>query len=203
MGSDRPSASRERVSYAGMKGSPVLEAERFVLRLAERADAPAVLRFVQENREHLAPWEPERPPEYFTKDHWHERALLARDQWELDRGCPLHLFAREDGRVLGHVNLSNVVRGAFQACHLGYAIGREHEGRGVMTEAVRLAIGLAFGRMRLHRVMANYMPRNERSARLLERLGFQKEGLARDYLLIAGRWEDHVLTSLTSPDWSS
>jgi len=55
---------------------------------------------------------------------------------------------------------------------------------------------------RMHRIMANYMPHNARSGDLLARLGFQKEGYAKDYLLIDGRWQDHVLTSLTAPDWT-
>jgi ribosomal-protein-alanine N-acetyltransferase len=46
--------------------------------------------------------------------------------------------------------------------------------------------------------MANYMPGNERSARLLERLGFEREGYAKAYLNIAGRWQDHVLTALVN-----
>lgn len=52
----------------------------------------------------------------------------------------------------------------------------------------------------LHRLMAAHMPANTRSATLLSRLGFEREGYARDYLQIAGRWEDHVLTALLNPN---
>jgi ribosomal-protein-alanine N-acetyltransferase len=59
--------------------------------------------------------------------------------------------------------------------------------------------------MRLHRIMANHRPENVRSARLLERLGFVREGVAKDFLFIDGAWCDHVLTSLThgafDPAW--
>jgi ribosomal-protein-alanine N-acetyltransferase len=62
-----------------------------------------------------------------------------------------------------------------------------------------------FERMRVHRIMANFRPENERSRRLLQRLGFVEEGFARDYLFIDGAWRDHVLTSLVNPafrdDW--
>ncbi|RQM45250.1 GNAT family N-acetyltransferase, partial [Aeromonas caviae] len=51
----------------------------------------------------------------------------------------------------------------------------------------------------LHRIMASYMPANLRSGALLERLGFEQAGYARDYLMINGRWEDHVLTALINP----
>ena len=68
-----------------------------------------------------------------------------------------------------------------------------------MAEALRATNAWAFGELRLHRIMANYRPENERSARVLERLGFVCEGIARNYLFIDGAWRDHVLTSLTSP----
>ena len=70
-----------------------------------------------------------------------------------------------------------------------------------MTEALGSALTYVFEELGIHRVMANYLPENERSAALLERLGFMKEGFARDYLMIAGRWRDHVLTAKNNPNW--
>lgn len=83
------------------------------------------------------------------------------------------------------------------ACYLGYSVDHSSQGRGVMYEALDTLIPVVFSQFGLHRIMANYMPRNERSGRLLQRLGFEKEGYAKDYLQIAGRWEDHVLTART------
>jgi ribosomal-protein-alanine N-acetyltransferase len=51
--------------------------------------------------------------------------------------------------------------------------------------------------------MAGYVPHNIRSAAVLRRAGFTVEGYARDYILINGRWEDHILTAITNPDWSA
>ena len=70
-----------------------------------------------------------------------------------------------------------------------------------MSEAVAKAIEYMFEQQKLHRIMANYMPSNERSARLLHKLGFVVEGCAKKYLLINGQWEDHILTSLTNENW--
>jgi ribosomal-protein-alanine N-acetyltransferase len=118
------------------------------------------------------------------------------------RSLRMFLFERAaPARVIGMVNFSNFVRGAFHACHLGCALDERAQGRGLMTEALALAIAHVFGELNFHRIMANYMPRNRRSARLLQRLGFRIEGRARQYLLIAGRWEDHVLTSRVNTDW--
>jgi ribosomal-protein-alanine N-acetyltransferase len=104
-------------------------------------------------------------------------------------------------RVVGVVNLSNFVRGAFQACTIGYSIDGEFEGRGVMRAAVELMVDYAFDALGMHRVMANYMPENERSGRLLARLGFVREGFAPKYLRIAGAWRDHVLTARVNDAW--
>ena len=102
--------------------------------------------------------------------------------------------------MVASVNLNNVVRGAYAAAHLGYSVDAEEQGRGIGSEAVAAVVNHAFEELRLHRIMANYQPANERSARLLRRLGFVPEGFARHYLFIAGAWRDHVLTAKNNPD---
>lgn len=70
-----------------------------------------------------------------------------------------------------------------------------------MTEALTAAIAYMFKEKNLHRIMANYVPSNRRSKRVLEKLGFQHEGVAKDYLFLGGSWKDHVLSSLANPAW--
>ncbi len=113
--------------------------------------------------------------------------------------CFCILSPAED-EVMGVCNYTNIVRGTFQSCHLGYALARRHEGQGVMFETLNLTNQYMFKDMGLHRIMAGYLPHNERSGQLLERLGFEKEGFARRYLKINGRWEDHVLTAKINDD---
>jgi ribosomal-protein-alanine N-acetyltransferase len=106
------------------------------------------------------------------------------------------LQERDDlSRIIGSINLTQIVRGSFHAAHLGYSIDGEREGRGLMTEGLWAALDCAFGPMRLHRIMAAYIPDNVGSARVLEKLGFVREGYAKGYLFIAGKWEDHILTA--------
>lgn len=160
-----------------------------------------MLAFYEENREHLARWSPLPPEGYYTERYWRGRLAQARAEFERDLSMKLVLFERErgaDGPVIGVCNFTNFVRGPFQACYLGYSLDYRFEGRGIMFEALTAAIRYAFDSLRLHRVMANYLPTNERSGRLLRRLGFRVEGYAHDYLLIAGRWQDHILTALTN-----
>ena len=68
-----------------------------------------------------------------------------------------------------------------------------------MTEALRAVVAHAFDEVRLHRLMANVVPASERSIRLLNRLAFEREGLAPACLFIGGQWRDHILTARVNP----
>jgi ribosomal-protein-alanine N-acetyltransferase len=171
------------------------------VRTGKTADIPQILDYFQRNREHLAATSPTPPPDFYRAPHWRARLARADEGYRADRLLHCFVFHEHESEVIGVVNLSNFVRGGFQACHLGYSIDRELEGSGTMSAAVRLVIDCAFGRLNLHRVMANYLPENQRSARLLARLGFRIEGSAHAYLQIAGAWRDHVLTSLVNDAW--
>jgi ribosomal-protein-alanine N-acetyltransferase len=173
--------------------------ERARLGAASRPDAEALLAFQIENRGHLQPWEPLRADEFFTLPAVEQRLAVMEQQ--MANGSALHLLLRGrlTGAMLGECNFTNIVRGPFQACFLGFSIGSRYEGRGLMHEALSAAIDHVFSQYRLHRIMANHRPENLRSGKLLAKLGFEREGLARAYLKINGTWADHVLTSRINP----
>jgi ribosomal-protein-alanine N-acetyltransferase len=182
---------------------PRLVTDRLVVRPATIDDVPEVVSYYRRNRKRLEPVDPLRPDSFFTEEFWTLRVRQDHHEMREDRSLRLFLFPRaSDDRVIGIANFTGFVRGVAQLCTLGYAIDGAEEGKGLMAEGVRAGIDYIFRIEKLHRVQANYMPRNERSAALLRRLGFSVEGLARDFLLIAGRWEDHVLTSLINPQWT-
>jgi ribosomal-protein-alanine N-acetyltransferase len=180
---------------------PRIETERLLLTIPPPETAARFAAFAAANEDHLARWEPPRPDGYFTEGYWYRRLERNLDELAHDQSLRLTLLRRgdPDGPVLGHVNFNNVVRGAFQATTLGYSLDHRREGKGLMTEALSAAIPFVFRELRLHRIQANYIPTNERSGRVLRKLGFVIEGYARDYLFIGGAWRDHILTSLTSP----
>jgi ribosomal-protein-alanine N-acetyltransferase len=93
--------------------------------------------------------------------------------------------------LVGIVNVSEIVRGAFRSGYLAYYVFRPYERRGLMTEGVRLVVRDAFRRLGLHRLEANVQPGNRASIRLVRRLGFRREGYSPRYLKIQGRWRDH------------
>lgn len=180
---------------------PRLTTDRLVLRLPEERDVPAQLRYSRENDERLRPFDPPRPEGYFSETYWSSVARRARE--EFAAGQALRLLAFKPGceeTLVGRINLTQIFRGPFQAGYLGYSVDGAQEGQGFMTEALSAVIDHAFGPMGLHRLMANHLPENERSAQLLRRLGFAVEGRAKEYLFIDGKWRDHVLTSLINPD---
>ncbi|OHX12109.1 GNAT family N-acetyltransferase [Chromobacterium sphagni] len=181
---------------------PVLSTSRLQLLPADPALARSMLEYQLRNRAHFAPWDPMPGELFYTELYWEMQLRQRARDWENGSGARFLLtMSTEPDRVIGTVSLSNIVRGVFQACHLGYGIDQAHEGRGLMREALEALIAFAFGELKLHRIQANYQPQNIRSAALLERLGFTVEGQAKDYLFLAGGWRDHVLTALTNPDF--
>ncbi len=181
----------------------MIETERLVLRLPDVADVPEIIRFYRENREHLQPFSPTYAPDFLDEATWLEQVGHRAPELNAGAGFRAFLFLRaEPDRIIGNLNLTQVHRCAFQSCVLGYNLAARAQGKGYMTEAVRAAVAFAFDTWKLHRVAANYMPGNKRSAAVLERCGFKVEGRAPAYLLINGRWEDHVLTAITTPNWT-
>ena len=181
---------------------PAIKTKRLLLTLPPVEAAPRMLSYVKANRKHFAPWSPPDPPNFYTEEFWRERFHAARDEFRRGLSMKLVLFERKHpaGAIIGDCNFNNIIRGPFQACFLGYRLDHRAVGQGLMYEGLKGAIAYAFERLKLHRIMANYLPVNERSGRLLRRLGFTVEGYARDYLFIAGDWRDHVLTALTNPN---
>lgn len=172
-------------------------------RLVCEHDTEALLEYFSVNRQHFKKWEPAKPDSFYSAKSWNEyfRKIIS-DQ---ESGY-LAVFVVVDERhkiIVAHCTLSQIFHGAFKACYMGVGVTASHQGAGVAYNLCGTAIAHAFQTLRLHRVMANYMPHNNRSAKLLKRLGFQREGFAKNYLKINGRWEDHVLNSLVNPNTSA
>jgi ribosomal-protein-alanine N-acetyltransferase len=163
-------------------------------------DAEEMLALLLRNRAFLAPFDPDRPASDFTLAG--QRASLAELEKARSAGTTYAFGIRAGGELVGRVTLAQVFRKAVQSCYLGYWVGEEQNGRGYATTAVGLAVDYAFGELGLHRIQANVMTNNPRSARVLEKNGFRREGLALRYLQIAGRWEDHYMYALTAEERS-
>jgi ribosomal-protein-alanine N-acetyltransferase len=168
-----------------------LEERPTAIRPTEPSDARAQLALRMANRDHTGPWDPLRDESFYTERSWAAGNAYAFAVLDVD----------ERDRLIGRVALSNVVRGPWQNATLGYWIDQAAGGRGHATRAVRLAVRFAFEHAGLHRVQPAIIPRNTRSVRVAERVGFRLEGRALRYLKINGVWEDHDVYALTVEDW--
>jgi ribosomal-protein-alanine N-acetyltransferase len=177
----------------------VMRTTRLVVRLVEPDDVDEVIAYDRRNAHNFAMWSPEPGADAFDREKRRERIARRRAEADADTGYGFIATLHDDPRIVAGIGLSHIVRFGFQACYLGYSVDREHEGKGLASEAGRAVVDFAFETLGLHRVMANYQPINERSGRLLRRLGFVPEGYARDYLFINGAWRDHLLTALVNP----
>lgn len=161
------------------------------LRSLARDDAPALSDAYRINRAHLEPWDPARSESFFTVSGQQAEVDNVLASHEAGTGLPLVLA---DGtRIIGRVNLSGIIRGAFESANLGYWIDARYAGRGLMTAAVDTAVQIARDQLRLHRLQAGTLLHNAASQSVLRKCGFTEFGMAPDYLRIAGRWQDHRL----------
>ncbi len=184
---------------------PVFRTERLIVTIPEPQHAGRMLDFFQRNKEHLAPWSPPRAADFYTETFWREFLAAALGEFKRNHFIWLGLYPKDDPErpIIGTLTFTEIVRGAFQSCYMGYNLDKDYQGQQLMYEAIQPAIRYVFDTMKLHRIMANHVPHNTRSGNLLKKLGFIAEGTARKYLYINGEWQDHVLTSLTNDELES
>jgi [ribosomal protein S5]-alanine N-acetyltransferase len=160
------------------------------IRPVREGDGGALARAYVRNREHLAPWEPLRAESWFAEAGQEEN--VARRLAEREAGTALAWVLLDGDSVVGTMTVSGVVRGPFLSGNLGYWVDGAVTGRGIATAAVEHVLAACAGEG-LHRVQAGTLVHNAASQTVLRRNGFDRIGLARRYLRIAGRWQDHVL----------
>ncbi|WP_394247139.1 ribosomal protein S5-alanine N-acetyltransferase [Vibrio profundi] len=172
-----------------------------LLRTAAPEDAEMISNYFIENREFLKPWEPAREEAFFSKAGWAQRLIKLNELHRMGLGYYCLLIDNETKKMLGTISFSNLSRFPFYACNVGYSLAESAQGNGYMRLGLNMAVSYMFEHQNMHRLMAGYMPRNKRSEAVLQHVGFEKEGYAKDYLQINGKWEDHILTSLVNPNW--
>jgi ribosomal-protein-alanine N-acetyltransferase len=159
------------------------------------------------SRAFLAPFEPAWADNELTANGYRARIRRYAKEAAEQSGYTFFLMLEQDGTneldLVGGVTISNIRRRAAQSASLGYWMAADHAGKGLMTRAVGLILPFVFGELRLHRLEAACLPHNSASIRVLEKNGFRKEGMAESYLLINGKWQDHVLFALTQERYLS
>ena len=176
-----------------------LHGQSVQLRLPQLADYEQWYALRRSSRDFLLPFEPRWTEADLARRVFVSRVRRAREEAEEGTDYSLFIFT-DDGQseiLVGGVTLSNVRRRAAQFVNLGYWMGQQYAGKGLMTKAVATCLPFVFDTLDLHRIHAAFLPHNTASRRVLEKNGFAEEGFAENYLQINGRWEDHVLFGLT------
>lgn len=177
----------------------ILTTENLILKTPSIEDFSALKAFESSNKAHLGKWE---SITNLADEDYQNLLIHWKKECDEEKSVRFFIFDKKNpNQIIGMCNLTQIFRGVFQACYLGYKIDHAYQGKGFMFEALQEMIRFAFEDFNLHRIMANYMPTNIRSAKLLNRLGFEVEGYAKNYLLINNKWEDHTLTSLSYEQW--
>ncbi|MEO1475732.1 MAG: GNAT family protein [Pseudomonadota bacterium] len=177
-----------------------LEGSNLYLRAPRRRDYAAWSTLRQNDRSHLEPWEPAWPEAANGRPDWRARYTGWRAAWQRGTGAAFFVFRLADDALLGSVGLTSIRGGAANSAMLGYWLGSDFTGQGYMTEAVNLVVDWAFRSLGLSRIEAGTLPENTKSQKVLERCLFQREGVAREYLEIAGQRRDHVLYARLAGD---
>jgi len=183
-----------------MNREDLIYGDRIYLRQPKRSDWKQWTKIRDVSREHLIPWEPVWSNETLTRQSFRERLRRFTDDAKSDTGYAFFLFRKEDDQLVGSITLSNVRRGVAQTGTLGYWTGLPYIRNGYMFEGICALLPALFDKYSLRRVEAACLPENLPSASLLEKAGFKQEGIAREYLCINGKWQDHLLFAILNSD---
>ncbi|APO46106.1 alanine acetyltransferase [Paenibacillus xylanexedens] len=162
-------------------------------------DAAGLLQLQKENRDFFDSYSPTRTDEFYTMEGQLKRIQKQAEDRKNDQAYNFGIFTNTDNILVGTVSLFQVMRGPLQSAYIGYDLDRKNNGRGYTTDAVRLVVDHGFNKLKLHRIEAGAMTHNIASIRVLEKVGFQKEGIARQNVHINGKWEDHQILAILNP----
>ncbi|OOF28987.1 GNAT family N-acetyltransferase [Salinivibrio sp. IB872] len=164
-------------------------------------DVTRIVQYFQRNRTFLTPWEPTRTDGFYTDQGWKRRVLQLMELQKHQLAYYFLIAKPASPQVLGVISYTSMMQYPSYSCTVGYSLDELAQGQGIMRRALSATNQWLFDNVNMHRVCASYMPKNEKSAKVLEAVGFEREGRARDYLLINGHWEDHILMAHINPRW--
>ncbi|MEG0771981.1 GNAT family protein [Clostridium sp.] len=180
-----------------------IQGDKIYIRFLEEKDAEAYTNLQVKNKEFFRKYVTTRSDEFYTLEF--QKQLIKNNiiASEKDEKYVFGIFEKDTDELVGNVALTEVFRGPLQSCYIGYYLDLECNGKGYMSEAVKLVVAFGFDELHLHRIEAGVMPHNTGSIRVLEKAGFQKEGIARKNVNINGKWENHQVLAIIEDDWDS
>ena len=140
-----------------------------------------------------------RPSEYYNLDFQKDLIIQKIAKAKNDIKYNFGIFKIDNDELIGTIGLFRILRDPLQSAIIGYSLSKNHNGKGYATEAVKLVLDYAFTILKLHRIEAGVMPHNLGSIRVLEKAGFEKEGISKSNVKINGKWEDHQVLAIINP----
>lgn len=170
------------------------QTERLILNILQPSWAPVVLDFYKKNKNILEGLEPARSPRFYSESYQRTNLSLEYNSFFKKTYIRYWIFDKKNPDFpIGTICFSNFLKGAFKSCMVGYKLDNDYTGKGYMTEALSFLLPELCFDYPLHRIEAYVMPDNISSIRILNKLGFQKEGYLHSFALINNKWEDHLL----------
>ena len=177
------------------------ETPQLIMRVCSRADARMIYHFYQRNLKDFSLYEPIDQKAASTLVYF-EKILDVEQELLLQKECfRYYLFEKDNPfRVVGTISFREISYADHLSCaKLGYKIDKEYRRRGYAREAIYTGCSALFAEELLHRIEATVLPDNEPSWRLLESIGFEREGLLRKKFRFNGAWRDHYLYAAINP----
>lgn len=164
--------------------------ERVHLSILTPKNAKEVLQYYINNKEHLEKFEPQREKNFFTLGA--QKKSLSEGYRQYLNGQSVNFGIYINNKLIGKIQISNIIVGVFKSAFAGYSIDKEEEGKGYMREAFSLALTYCFNELGLHRIEASTLVDNIKSQNVLIKCGFKQLGVNQKYLFIDNKWRDHV-----------
>lgn len=187
-------------TITGRRPQLQLTSSNIILRIPEAADFLEYVRVRRANAERLRPVEPSWARDALSRSGFRRRLRHAQDLYQRQQGMALFMFLKDTNKLVGGVTLSWLDEGRPGTAMVGYWLDGVHEGQGLMKEGLMEVCRHAHVHCKIRRIEAACLPENMRSVHLLEACGFQREGLARQYLNINGAHRDHLLFARVQAD---
>ncbi len=169
------------------------------VRTFQEKDAQSLMGLVSRNKYFWSTYEPLQRPEYYTVDAQYKKIQESLYLMNSKREYTFGIYELGTNNLIGHISLYAIKRLPYSSAFVGYAMDEIYVGKGIVSEAVELVVQFAFEQIGLHRVEAYVSTENNASIRVLEKSGFQREGLLRKLLYINGQWVDHYMYARLEP----
>lgn len=150
-----------------------------------------MLEYYIRNVEHFSEAMPDLPNDFFSLNFQINRSIHEEELSAAGKHYRFYLYLNESGEIVGDISISNISRESIKSCIIGYKTDKAYVRRGIMKEALMAVTKFIFRELLLHRIEAYVLPENQASIRLLEELHFEREGIARKFVIINGIWRDH------------